>query len=175
VRGPSHGLHSVRAATAPGDRVPNVAGAMHCSRRPRPQRGWCGALSVPPPRPGQGAPGPCHERDTRQEHLGEQPTVDAALIEEQQRPARRPRGPAGALVMRRVLALIPERAGQARAHQDRQAEHPPAQARIVVVRDLSQRQRMDQFPELGLICEPKHRVPREQPSRLEGGKVDEGR
>jgi hypothetical protein len=70
------------------------------------------------------------------------------------------------LVVRRGLALIPQRAGQARAHPDRYAEHLPAQAQVVVRRDLSQHQRVGQVPEMGLICEPQHGVPREQPSRL---------
>jgi hypothetical protein len=79
--------------------------------------------------------------------------------------AARRSGP-GELVARRGLALIPERARQARAHQDRQADHALARAQVVVVRDLSPRQRMDQVPEMGLICEPKHDGPHEQPSRL---------
>ena len=145
-------------------------GASCASRPQRPQRGWCGALCVRRAYdlPGQRALGPCHDRDARQGSTGEQPTVDDTPIEEQQRSGRhggqdvRP----GALVARRGLALIPERAGQARAHQGRQAEHPLAQAQVVVVRHLSQCQRMEQLPELGLICEPQHDVPREQPSPL---------
>ena len=99
VIGPSHGLHSVRAATAPDHRVPSVAAAVH--------RTTCQARALL-----------AHVTTVMRASVNwaNSSTVDDVPIEEQQRSARHGGREVwlGALVAHRGPALVTERVGQVR-------------------------------------------------------------